>query len=198
MDAQAILTKIEQDAKDAAAKIQSDVEDKVKTLQLGSQANIEMMEKTMLAQAERDSEQMEERMKRMSDLDNRKALLAQKHEVINEAFKNAKDKLLATKPADRRAFYLRQAVACADGKETLIVGEQDAAWFDDSFLADVNKALKAAGKPGELTLMDERRKGCGGIILSQNGAEISITFDSLLDEARADLEQEAAQILFSE
>jgi V/A-type H+-transporting ATPase subunit E len=198
MDAQAILTKIEQDAKDAAQKVRNEADEKAKTIKLEAQANREMLEKTMLAQAEQECAQMEERMHRMADLDDRKAMLRQKRTVIDEAFALAKEKLEKTKPKDRRAFFLRKIAEYAGGEETLIVGADDADWFDDGFLADANKALKAAGKPGTLKLQKEREKGCAGVVLSHKGAQVCITFDSLLDEARAELEQAAAQALFSE
>ncbi len=198
MDAQAILTKIEQDAKEAATRIQADAEEKAKTMKLEAQSRIEMQEKTMLAQAEQECTQMVERMQRMADLDNRKALLAGKRTVIDEAFAKAKEKLLATSAADRRTFYMQQVAACAAGTETLIAGTNEADWFDDGFIADANKALEKAGKPGKLQAATERRDGCAGLVLLQNGAEILITFDALLEEARTDLELVAAQTLFTE
>jgi len=198
MDAQAILTKIEQDAKESAKRIQAEAEERAKTLKLEAQSRMEMQEKTMLAQAEEECARMEERMQRMADLDNRKVLLAGKRTVIDEVFAKAKEKLLATTAADRRTFYLRQVAACAGGEEALIVGADDADWFDNGFVADANKALEKAGKPGKLQAAQDRREGCTGVVLSQNGAEILITFDAILEEARAALEQEAAQILFTE
>ena len=197
MDAQAILTKIEQDAKEAAIKVQTDAEAKAKLMKLEAEARIEAQEKTMLRQAEQDGDQMEERMKRMADLDDRKAMLQQKREAIDSAFQKAMELLLQTKPAERRAFYLAQVAKLAAGDETLIAGT-DADFFDDGFLADANKALERAGKPGKLQLQAEHRKGCAGVVLSQNGAEVRVTFDTLLDEARADMEQIAAHTLFTE
>lgn len=198
MDAQAILTKIEQDAKDAARKVLADAEEKAGTMKRDAQAKLAALEKAMLAQAEQESVQLEERMQRMTDLDDRKTLLALKREVIGEAFRAAKDKLVQTSPAQRRSFYLRETVKCAAGEETLIAGADGADWFDGEFLPDANKALLKAGKPGNLKLSDERRPAVAGVILSRNGAEIHITFDSMMDEARAELEQLAARELFTE
>jgi vacuolar-type H+-ATPase subunit E/Vma4 len=198
MDAQAILTKIEQDAKEAAKRIRSEAEEKARVMKIEAGARIETLEKTMLAQAERDCEQMEERMRRMADLDDRKQMLRQKREVIDEAFQTAMEKLERTKPAERRAFFLRQVAKCAGGEETLIVGADGAGWFDDGFPADADKALIKAGKPGKLKPQARRRKGCAGVVLAKNGAEIRIAFDTLLDEARAELEQSAARTLFTQ
>ncbi|MBN1777650.1 MAG: hypothetical protein JW811_05965 [Clostridiales bacterium] len=198
MDAQAILTKIEADARDAAEKVLGDAQEKAKTMTLEAQQNRGMLKSAMLAQAEQECAQMEERMHRMAELDDRKAMLAKKREVISEAFALAKEKLQKTKPRDRRAFYLRKVADFAVGEETLIVGKDGADWFDDGFVSDANKALKAAGKPGSLSLQKERMDGCAGVVLSHRGAQVRITFEALLDEAQGELEQAAAQVLFSE
>ena len=196
MDAQAILEKIETDAKGAAEKLLADAQEKAKTMTLEAQQTREMQKSAMLAQAEQECTQMEERMHRMAELDNRKTMLAKKRTVISEAFELAKKKLAETNAKDKRAFYLRKAVEFAAGDETLIIGHDDADWFDDAFLTDANKALQAAGKPGALTLQEERLEHCAGVVLSHKGAQVHITFDALLDEAKAALEQEAAQALF--
>lgn len=198
MDAQAILTKIEQDAKESAQRIQAEAEEKAKTMKLQADMNIESLQKAMLAQADTECAQMEERMQRMADLDSRKEMLSQKRKVIDEAFQLAKEKLVKTSAKDRRAFYLKQVVACASGTETLLVGANDADWFDDGFLADANQALEKAGKNAKLQAAKAHREGCAGVVLAQNGAEIRITFDSLLEEARTELEQAAAQTLFTD
>jgi ribosomal protein L11 methylase PrmA len=197
MDAQAILTKIEQDAREAAEKVLSDAREKTRMMKLEAQAKMEAQQKTMLRQAEQDCVQMEERMLRMADLEDRKQLLKQKRDVIDQAFQKAKEALEQTEPARRRAFFLAQAVRFATGTETLIIGMDHADWFDESFLADANAALQASGKPGNLQLSTQRRKGCAGLILALNGAEVRITFEALVEEARTELEQSAAQTLFT-
>ncbi len=197
MDAQAILTKIEQDAKETAQKVLSDAREKARMMKLEAQAKVEAQQKTMLRQAEQDCAQMEERMLRMADLEDRKQLLKQKRDVIDLAFQMAKETLERTEPARRRAFFLAHAVRFAAGTETLIVGTDHAEWFDDGFLADANAALQAMNKPGKLQLSAERRKGCAGLVLAQNGAEVRVTLDALVEEARTELEQAAAQTLFT-
>lgn len=198
MDAQAILTRIEQDAAEAAQKVLDDAGEKAKLITLEAQQNRESLNKTMLAQAEQECAQMEERMHRMAELDDRKAMLSKKRAVIDEAFALASDRLGKTQPVQRRAFYLRKIAEYAAGEETLIIGANDADWFDDAFLKDANNALKQAGKPAALTLRNELGTGSSGVVLSHKGAQVRITFDSLLDEARTELEQAAAQVLFDE
>lgn len=56
--------------------------------------------------------------------------------------------------------------------------------------------LQKQGKPGQLTLGEEKRNGETGMILAKNGMEISCTFASLLDSRRLDMEADIAAILF--
>ena len=101
------------------------------------------------------------------------------------------------KPADRRAFLSGADAVRSRRERNPDRRRGHADWFDDGFLSDANAALQTAGKPGKLQLAAERRKGCAGVVLSHNGAEVRITFDALVEEARAELEQAAAQTLFT-
>jgi len=198
MNAQAILSKIEEDANLTADRLLSDAQAKSAELKAASRDKIETMHQAMLAQAERDSKELEQRMQRMHELDERKALLGKKRELIDEAFALAGEQLAKAPAAEKRAFFLKQTVACAHGNETLIPGADAADWLDDAFVAEANAALAAAGKAGELALSGERRAGCTGVILATSGAEIRCTFDAYMEEARAELEQQVADILFAE
>ncbi len=198
MNAQAILVKIEEDARESAVQTLAEAGKKADALKAASREKLEGMHRTMLAQAERDAEALEQRALRMAELDDRKELLGKKRALIDETFLAAGQLMVSAPAAKKRAFFLAQIALAAAGRETLVVGADSADWFDDGFLADANAALQKAGKPGELTLAAQRRAGCAGVILEANGAENRCTFDALLEEARAGLEQTVAAELFSE
>ena len=198
MNAEAILIKIEEDAKEAAARITGEARAKAEALKAASREKIEGMHKAALSQAERDAAEMEQRMLRMAELDDRKTLLGKKRALMDEAFVKAGELLLAAPAAERRAFFLGRIAACAGGAETLSVGALGADWFDGTFVADANAALTAAGKPAGLTLAAQRRPDCSGVVLTQSGAEIRCTLDVFLEEARAEMEQQVAAELFGE
>jgi len=198
MNAQAILEKIQEDAKTAAGRTLDDAQKMAEELKAASREKIEGMHRAMLSQAERDAAALEQRTLRMAELDARKELLGKKRALIDEAFALAGEKLAAASAGEKRAFFLKEIARCAAGNETLTVGAQSAEWFDDGFLADANAALEKAGKPGRLTLAEERRADCAGVILAANGAEVRCTFDALLEEARAGMEQDVAAELFGQ
>jgi hypothetical protein len=198
MNAEAILNKIEEDARQTAEQTLADAKAKAEGMKTASREKIEGMHKTMLSQAEKDGEALTQRLLRMAELDDRKELLGKKRALMDEAFALAGQKMLAAPDADKRAFFLRQIVKLAAGSETLAVGADGAGWFDEGFTAQANAALASAGKPGNLTLDPQMRAGCAGVILTANGAETRCTFDALLDEARSALEQQAAAGVFDE
>lgn len=150
----------------------------------------------LMMQASEDAEAARLRMERMEELEERKRLLSDKRALIDEAFAQALDKLEAMPPQQARAFLMTEAAAVADGDETVILGSKNPGWFDDKFLADLNTLLQKQGKPGQLTLGEEKRNGETGMILAKNGMEISCTFASLLDSRRLDMEADIAAILF--
>ena len=196
MNAQAILVKIEQDAAENADRILREARAKADELLAASGAEIEGLRGALLKQAEKDGAELEQRMQRMAELEDRKLLLGQKRKMIDRAFELAYAKLLAAPAAERRAFFLRQVTAGAAGHETLAVGETACDWFDDGFLADANRSLAEKGKPGALTLAAKRVPGCAGVVLTTRGAEVRCTFEALIEEARAGLEQQVADTLF--
>ncbi len=196
MNAQAILNKIEENAKDTAQKTLADAQAKAEELKAASREKIEGMHQTMLSQAERDAEALEQRMLRMAELDERKELLAKKRALMGEAFVLAGAKLSAMPAAEKRAFFQKKLLETAEGGETLVIGADKAEWFDEPFFAEANAALKKAGKTDGLSLAAEKRAGCEGFVLSMGGVEIRCTFGALLEEARGIQEQQAVEDLF--
>ena len=196
MNAQAILDKIEEDAKTAAGRIEQDALAKAEEWKAASRERIEKTHQTMLAQAQKEADEVEQRMLRMAELDDRKALLQKKRALIERVFVMAGEKLAATNIAEKRAFFLQKLIRCANGDETLIFGADQADWIDDRFVADANAALMQAGKQGALKLSAERRPGCAGLVLVSKGAEMLCTFEAFLEEARTASEQQVANQLF--
>ncbi len=198
MNAEAILDKIEQDALATAAQTLDDAQKKVDSLKAASREKIGEMHRSMLSQAELDGDALAQRLRRMAELNDRKDLLGKKRALIDEAFALAAQKLADAPATQKRSFFTRQIAKYAAGNETLVIGANGADWFDGAFLAEVNAALQKAGKPGTLTFAPEKREGCIGVIISQSGAEIRCTFDALLEEMRAELEQKTAATLFGD
>jgi len=198
MNAEAILVKIEEDAKLSAERILSDAQARAEAMKHASRKKIEDMHKATVSKAAEDSAELEQRMLRMAGLDERKLLLARKRDLIEEAFTIAREQVGGAPAAQKRQFFLAQLLKNAAGNETVVVGETRADWFDSSFIEDANRALATAGKNGGLTLAQERAAGCEGVVLKARGAETHCTFEAILTELRPQLELSVAAMLFDE
>ena len=185
MNAQAILDKILEDAKENASAVLKDANDRAGA-----------MRKATEVRAREDAQAAAVRMERMAELDERKLLLKDKRDMMERAFSLALDKMKAMPAKEARAFLLSTLTELADGDEELIVGAESDGWMDKAFLPDANAALTAAGKPGNLTLAKEKRAGVSGLILARHDTEIHCTYQALLDSRRLEMEAQVAQMLF--
>ncbi len=196
MNIDAILEKIAVDARSDAERLLDAAREKTETLQKAFDEAAEQKRKAAMSEAQNEAEALRDRMLRMASLEERKKQLEMKRAEIDQAFAAALQKMLAMPKDAARAFHERILLSNAQGNETLIVSEGDARLFDDAFMAQVNLALKKAGKPGSLGLSAERRPLQGGFVLSLNGMEVNCSYDSLLRAARDEMEGETASILF--
>lgn len=196
MNAQAILDKIQEDARQAAVQVQADAEAKAAEMRKAAAVRSQQRRDELVSQAQKEGGELAVRMQRMAELEERKALLQTKRDMMDEAFALAGQKLCQTPKARMRAFFAKQVERAAVGHERLIIGEDNAQWFDDAFVNEINLALSQQGKPAKLTASSERRAGCTGVILATEGAEVHCTFQTLLETSRDALEAEVAAILF--
>lgn len=193
MNAQAILSKIEDDAVKAADALKNEAARKAEALKQASAQKVAAMHGQTVKQAESESAALKDRMGRMAQLENRKTLLEMKRQVIDEAFEAARQALCGQPAEKTRAFMLKNLQAFAQGDERLLVGADNDGWFDEGFLSELNQKLK-----GKLVLAEGRREGVTGAVLLRGGTEVYATYESLLSGDRAALETEIANILFNE
>lgn len=196
MNADAILKRIEQDARQAAEETLNEAKARAEAIKASYEKKLHAADEAALEQARRDSLALDDRMQRMAELDARKALLADKRAVLDEAFAAALRKMQAMPANKAKAFGLKVLLEAAGGNET-VVADKDSAWCDEAFVAEANKALAAAGRAGKLTLSAEKQALGGGFLLLSGGMEVNCSFPAALQAQRAELEAEVASMLFS-
>ncbi len=197
MNAQAILERIESDAKDAASAIVNDAKERVAALNAQAEDKLSVMRDDTQKKAALEGEELEQRMYRMDELENRKLLLSAKRAQIDRAFDMALAKLKAMPSEQAAAFFKSVVLPLCEGTEEIVIGSDNEKWFSEEFVSDLNKALVANGKKGELKWNGQKRSQVTGIILSRDEAEIDCTFEALVKSSRMEMEQEVAGILFS-
>lgn len=195
MNAQGILNKIQQDARDGAAEILREARRKAEETRSVSDERIAAAREAAMERARQEALALDDRMQRMAKLDARKDLLAAKREVLDEAFARALDKLAAMPAAQAQAFGLSMLLDSAAGDEVL-VRDAGSAWCDDAFVKRANEALVAAGKQGGITLSADTCNLGGGFLLRRGGMEINCSYQAALEARRMDIEAEVAACLF--
>ena len=165
-DAQAEIDAVLAQARDEAAEITAKYEAQAK-----AEAD-EILKRGAAAAAER-----EERLASMAQMEGRKAELAAKQEVIEEAFALALSKLQAL-PEDKYVELLAglAAKASATGKEKLIFSAKDR----DTVGKKVVDAASALVAGGAFVLSDETRAINGGFVLSDGAVEVNCSFETLV------------------
>ena len=196
MDVKGILDKIEADAREAAAQTLEQAQARIDALRAANDAAQHQQFAAMEEKIKADAAEMEGRMIRMAELEDKKARLAAKREVMDDTFRLAQDKLCTLPDAKKRAFFMAQLLSAADGGEVLCIGRKASGWYGDSFLAEANEKLKGAGKQEPLT-RGEDIPGCG-FELVKDGSSLNCTFEMLAEGQRMALEGDVARALFDE
>ncbi|MEA5068680.1 MAG: V-type ATP synthase subunit E family protein [Christensenellaceae bacterium] len=194
MNAQAITEKIIEEARAAAADVLREASEKIDRIHAEAEREAERTREAAAELADAQAAQLRDRMLRMAELDQKKALLKVKREVIDEAFGDALARMHKMDADQKKDFFERLLLAASEQGEQLVVGRADRALFDEAYMTRLNAALRKAGKP-PVELSDEVGDG-GGFVLRRGGLAVSCTFESVLDEQRPRLEAEVAAALF--
>lgn len=194
MEVKGILNKIESDAREAASAQLADAEKRVEAIRAQCDEQTRQQQEAMNARLKADCAEMEARMLRMAELEDKKSQLQVKRQVMDAAFDRALAQLLALPKDKKRAFFMEELLSAAQGDETVLIGGNQADWFDASFLRDAGGALAKAGKKAALQ-QGEAISGCG-FELRRGGEALNCTFEALVSGSRMALEGDVAKVLF--
>ena len=189
------------------------------------QAEAKAAAEEILAQGRKNAEARVRHLDSTAQMECRKAVLAAKQDVIEEAFQAAHKKLLDLPREEYVAFLAELAVkASVTGKEKLIFSAPDRAQVGKAVVMAANEKLAGTVAPklpdasssktkamlnkvitgasavlsgtAMLTLSEETRPMDGGFILSDGAVEVNCTFDTLIRLQRGALAGEVAKVLF--
>ncbi|MBE7017465.1 MAG: hypothetical protein E7420_04835 [Ruminococcaceae bacterium] len=151
-----------------------------------------------IAKGKADCATRSERMAATADMEQRKALLAFKQEMVSEAFEKAAE-AVATLPREKyiEFFASLAADAAISGKEKLLFSEGDKADTGAEIVSAANALLAAKGKTAEISLAEETVEVSGGFIMRSGNIEVNCTADTLVQLTRSSLSSQVAEILFS-
>ena len=189
-----ITARIQQDGQKEIDAVLAQARAQAAELTAKYQAEAKAAEDEVLSQGRAAAQARASHLDSMAQMECRKAVLAAKQDVIEEAFQAAHKKLLEL-PSEKYVALLANLAAKASvtGQEKLI--------FSPSHRAQVGKAVVVAaneklGPSAALTLSEETRPMDGGFILSDGAVEVNCTFDTLIRLQRGALAGEVAKVLF--
>ena len=151
---------------------------------------------------ERGADEAKEHVRRqmsIRELDARKALLAERGRFMDEAFEKAIEEIRRKDVTSGYSLTRSLLLKVIDkGDEEIVFSPEDKKGVGTSFLAELNKELKARGLKGEVTVSEETRPMKGGFVLKSGRKETNATYEAMLEEMRDDAELEISNALFKE
>ncbi len=214
-DAQAEIDAVLDEARTQAAEVSARYQ---------AQAQAEAAE--ILARGERTAHERKERLASVAQLECRKAVLAARQEVLEDAFELALRKLRELPQEQYVALLTDLAVAASStGREKLIFSPADRDRVGKAVVTAANERLARAAAPklpdevteskagalldkvvvgasallngaAMLTLSEESRPMEGGFILSGGDVEVNCAFETLVRLQRGALSGQVAKVLF--
>jgi V/A-type H+-transporting ATPase subunit E len=197
MNAEQVVDKILSEAKAEADAVLSDAAGKAEAEDKRLVADLEAYSAQTAQKAGDAAEDKKRRMLAAARMDNSKAYLQAKVELLNDVFKKAAD-AINNLPEEQyqelmTAFLLK---AIETGDEHVIVGRNDTR-LNDKVIKNINRQL-GPGYKGNLTLVAEKADISGGFLLRRGKLQINVSTDVLIDQVRETLEMQLARDLFGE
>ena len=143
------------------------------------------------------ADQRAERLTGAAVMEAKKQILAFKQELVEQVFHDAVSHLVNLPEEQQIDLLASLAVrAATTGEETLIFSAKDREKYGRCVVAAANEKLRAAGKPGHLTLSEETREMAGGLIVTDGLVDVNCSFEVMVEAQRSALTGPVAELLF--
>ena len=192
-----LSSKIVDDASIKAEAMLKEAKDNGTSIIASKVKSAKALELQMLGKAKIEASTAKQRIISSTKLTVRNEKLVAMQEIIDKVFQGALEVLLVINEKQYlellRSYLLSMPIA---GNEELVIPTKFRSTFNDDQLAELNAALKASGKIGEMKLCDQDRSVNSGFIVVKGGIEINNTFENLINSLRDELEAEIVEQLF--
>lgn len=138
--------------------------------------------------------EIERNAKSSAEMANRQELLTVRQGMLSVAFDNALETMKTMDDSKKKAYVKAMILEAASGDEQIVACSSDSI-FNDSFLSEINSALVAAGKSGNMTY-DLTADKIDGVILKNGGMEINLTYEAIIKQIKGEIDFEVSKILF--
>ena len=193
-----LSSKIVNDASIKAEAMLKEAKDNGTSIIASKVKSAKALEVQMLGKAKIEASTAKQRIISSTKLTVRNEKLVAMQEIIDKVFQGALEVLLVINEKQYlellKSYLLSMPIA---GNEELIIPAKFRSTFNDEQLEELNAALKASGKIGEMKLNHQDRSVNSGFIVVKGGIEINNTFENLINSLRDELEAEIVQQLFN-
>lgn len=193
-----LTSKILKDAEERKEKILAAANEERAEIIEKKNKEAKALEAEMIEKATREAQSRKERVISGAELKARNKKLEAKQVIIDEVFKMSVESLCTLDEEAYKTFVKDSILALGvAGDEKLILNDAGKKLVDNTLLEEINKALVAAGKKGEIAISEVTGNFAGGFILEKDGIEMNNTFEALVSSLREELEFEVAKELFN-
>lgn len=188
-----IVGRIQADSQREIEALNADADRRVESIRQEYEAQARKLTAETQEKAARMAADQRQRLENAADMERGKAILACKQECIDEAFRQAEQRLTSL-PAEEYAGVLAAIAARAgQGDEEIVLSVGDA----EKVGALVVEKANALKEGAAFTLSSEHRELEGGLLLKKGLVEINCSFATQLRLLRQDMAADVAAILFS-
>lgn len=194
-----ILKRIQEDSRKKAAEIKARSERERGEVIKRAEKEMEDLRKRNETRASKAAEEEKKRRLSLKRLALKNRLLALKHEIIDEVFEEAFEKIRSLPEKEYLQLFSKLLEEHAEpGRGGILVSEKDRARIDSGFISGITSKLSADAEEYDYSLSDESADIEGGFILKTGSITLDCSFEALFSAARAELEKQAGDILFKD
>jgi V/A-type H+-transporting ATPase subunit E len=198
MSVEKITEKILSDAQAEVQRIQAEIAKKAEKIQNEGREQAAVIGKEAEEEAKRRAQDQKSKDIATAELELRKALLAQKQELIQQVFDKALKHLANLKGQEYQRFVTELLLKVVEvGDEEVVFSSSDGHKIGEKLLEEVNGRLAKEGRKGSLRIVREDRDLQGGFILRRGKMEVNCSLQALFNTVREELEPQVSKILFS-
>ena len=189
-----IVQKINEDSQQKIKQLEEETAIQIKEINALEDKKAQEIIDKLSAEADKKEEAIRRNAKSGAEMANRQELLTTRQQMLNVAFEKALEAMKQMDSSKKSAFVKAMVLSSAKGDEKIVASSSDSV-YTESLLSELNSALKAEGKQGELTY-DLTSEKIDGLILKKDGMEINLTYEEVIRQIKGEIDSEVSKILF--
>ncbi|MGW8115595.1 V-type ATP synthase subunit E [Caproicibacterium sp. NSD3] len=192
-----IIEQIKNESEETAKSIRLSAEAEAKTITGKAQIDAAEFRRAASEKIQKQAQDLKARSKSAAVLQERRILLNEKLQIIEETVADSRNDLLNL-PAEEYFKVLLKIIAkyALPEKGEIFLNSKDLQRMPKDFAEKADAQAKESG--GTLNLSLETKLISGGLILSYGGIEENCSFEALFDAQKEQMQDKAATLLFPE